>query len=74
MTSSGLFNALSAIDDAALHEEVFGLLEASRNYSRDCAPAADYESTFTLQLTLHLAGYSVDCVAWFASQGITPAS
>ncbi|RKR46336.1 hypothetical protein [Paraburkholderia sp. BL17N1] len=72
MTSSGLFDAMSAIDDAALHEEVFGLLEASRNYSRDCAPATDYESAFSIQLTMHLASYSAACIAWFASQGITP--
>lgn len=71
MTSSALFDALSAIDDAALHEEAFGLLEASRNYSRDCAPAADYESTFSLQMAMHLASYSAACIAWFASQGIT---
>jgi hypothetical protein len=70
MDSTQIFAALAQIEGAALHEEVFGLLEAARNFSRDCAPPAEYETSFVLQVTTHLFEYSPDCIAWFASQGI----
>jgi hypothetical protein len=74
MDSTQIFASLAQVEDAALHEEVFGLLEAARNFSHDCAPSDEYEASFILQITTHLSKYSPDCVSWFSSQGITAAS
>jgi hypothetical protein len=73
MASEDLFTALETVDEASLYDEAFGLLEAARNFSKDCAPADDYESVFSLQLTSHVANYSEACVAWFAALGIVAA-
>jgi hypothetical protein len=70
MDSTQIFAAIAQLEDPALHEEVFGLLEAARNFSRDCAPAAQYETSFMLQVTTHLFKYSPECIAWFAALGV----
>jgi hypothetical protein len=70
-TSSDLLQAIGQFRDSDGYSEAFGLLEASHNFARDCAPPAEFESAFMMQVTSHLSDLPEPAVAWFAAQGIT---
>jgi hypothetical protein len=74
VTSSGLFEALGAVTDAVFYDEAFGLLEAARNFSRDCAPPDAFDEAFAFQLSSQLSKYSQPCISWFAENEIVPGS